>query len=1286
MSTDPGATTLIDLSGESRVTSQSDPALLEARKKVEMHLGIAARLRREGTALQGFQELVRATRLMPMNARLAGAMVRLALESGTHQVAQLLISERIDDAVGDERTDVQRQLIRLARRTEDVEKAQELTSILLAERPTDRRARAVLNALLERGQRWEELDASLERETREAVKQNRFKTASRAALRRARLWSERLDDSARAALRAMQAAQFSEQAKDFAGAFLLRLLWLRNLHRAKAPVRALEEAARVVLSLGERVGQAASARSLVEELGLLEFPPTPSPRALDRTDSQDRTFNSVETSPVVTTTTNPSSETPTPGAPRRRSTQLELVAVAEVAEVAGKKSEAAAILAAAVQEGPDPRAAQKLEAHLIQRGAWRELADFYRDAFKRAPSRSEKAQWAEKLAELLESELQDTQGAARAWAEVAAATGDSRAVSEQVRLLGQKKDNTGVREALDAGVKQAQSSAERARAHVLRAEESLTRREVAAARSDFEAALKLVPAHPHAAAGLAELLAMQGETAPIRALDEALARLPRKAAGRGDLYRRLARLADSPLRDGKLARAAWSEVAAELPGDEEAETRLLTLTRTAGDDVALEALITTTLAREPRGAKARLFRMELVTLLERAGRDAEALEALKQAARIEPGHREAWLAYADRLTTAERWSEAAWALEHATTATDDAGQRLKLWRRLADFVRENLSDEARAETYEKRAEKIERELMGNSPVPAASPAPPPPSIAPVIATPGGSPPLPASSPPGKAGPAAGLLGGPLVIPPRRAIRAKVPLFQDSPEHQAFEKAAEKAGLRAEPKVESRDHVRIAPRVAQQLGLKHEPLLTPPRPPPLPPPVPDSEVSSLEALPPFDDDDEPVAPTRELRIPGSAGGPAGGSDSDDELEDITPSPAPPRHELPFEEVGSDDFAMGPQELGQPEPGETNHDLDDDPHPTTEIPVAKPPEPELEDDVTPPRRKVELGDPSQPVPPSFGPSPSRQLSGERQALFERVRANPLEADGYKLLAEHFDTANDPARSSLMLEIARALEGDPHAAPRAPRLILNATDRQGLKHPALRGEGGELLGLSGVALCRLNPARGKEAGTEDEFNLDSGKGARGVAEALLAAVRILGVRSPDVFLSEEPGPPISLVFTNEPRLIIGKLAVKKEVTDAELRFFAGRALFTLQPELMALRNIRKDQLLRGVVLVSQVAEGRGAPAETKLFRDTVSLRSWDRLRHLVRTVGTRLDLTVLAEGARHSANRAGLVVCGGIAPAIASLRAKKALPSEMTELIRFAASERYLQLRNRNLPGRK
>jgi hypothetical protein len=74
---------------------------------------------------------------------------------------------------------------------------------------------------------------------------------------------------------------------------------------------------------------------------------------------------------------------------------------------------------------------------------------------------------------------------------------------------------------------------------------------------------------------------------------------------------------------------------------------------------------------------------------------------------------------------------------------------------------------------------------------------------------------------------------------------------------------------------------------------------------------------------------------------------------------------------------------------------------------------------------------------------------------------------------------------------------------------------------------------------------------------------------------------------------------------------------------------------------------------------------------------------VRQLIARVGRTLNLSQLAEGARFSANRAGLVVCGGVAPAVAALRAKRARPAEMMELVRFAASERYLQLRSRNLP---
>ena len=1246
MSTDPGATTLLDLSGESRVepASAQDAYLHQVRSVVQMHLDIASRLSREGSPLQGFQELVRASRAVPMNARLAAALVALGLKAGTPAVAMVLISESLDDAQGEERLDVLRQLVRVARRSGDLEKAQEVTATILAERSEDRRARAVLNALLARRQRWDELDASLDKETCESLRRGKLRAASRSALRRARLWAETLDDPARAALRAMQAAQYAEQGKDLQSAFVLRLLWLRNLHRAKAPGRALEEASRVVLRLGDRVGQRPSAQSLIDELGLDQG-----------TDSGDRHVNSVDTTPVVSTVNSTSGEvTPAGPPPRRHSTQLELMAVAQAAEAVGRKPEAAAIFAAAVREGPDPRAAQKLEAHFVQRGAWRELAGFYRDALARTTVKAERARWAEKLAELLESELKDVEGAARAWAEVAAATGDTRAVSEQVRLLAQQKDNTGVRDALDAGVKQAQAPAERSRALVLRAEEALTRRDLAAARADYEAALKISAWQPEAAAGLAELAAVQGDLAPLRFLDQALARIQKRMAGRGDLYRRLARLADAPARDAKLSRASWAEVLAELPGDEEASARLLALTRAAGDDVSLERLLAEALAREPRGARPRLLRMELVTLLERAGREGDALEALKQAVRAEPGHREAWLAYAERLIgLGQRDAEAAWALEHAATATDDPLQRLRLWQRLGTFVRDQLGDEARALTYETRAEKLERELIPAAPLPPRPSPARPLAARPPVASNAATSPLP---------------GGPLVIPPRRGLKPKsAPVLLSLAQEAAFEKLAVRLGARVEPQQKSRDHVRVAPRVARQLaGFAGEPLLVP-RPGP---PVFELDDSASALTPVRERDDvseedlEPVGPTTELPLD----------------DDATPTPA---HPAEPEEISSSEIEVPAASEVEDWPGRDDP-MTDEERRRGPVPRAEPVEPVVEERRTAELR-VELGDPSVPVPPSFGPSPARALTAEREALFERVRHNPIEADGYRLLAEHFDTANDAARSSLMLEIARALEGDPHAAPRAPRLILNATDRAGLKHPALRGEGGELLSLVGTALCRLNPARGKDAGTDDEFHLDAGKGARSVADALLAAVRILGVRSPDVFLSEEPGPPLSLVFTTEPRILVGKLAVKKDVSDAELRFFSGRTLFTQQPELMALRSLRREQVLRGLVLVAQVAEGRASPAETRLFRDAVPARAWERLKQLVKAVGTRLDLAALTDGARHSANRAGLVVCGGIAPAIASLRAKKALPSEMMELVRFAASERYLQLRNRNVPRR-
>jgi tetratricopeptide (TPR) repeat protein len=1270
------------------MTAAPDPVADETRLMIGMHLSIAARLLREGSPSRAFSELVRATRESPLTGRLASSLARVALLAGTASAAHTLISDQLSDADEEERPGILRALARLHRRGDDLEKAREQLVVLLAEQPGDRRARFVLNALLEQEERWDELDASLERETRENHRRGALKSASRTALRRARLWGERLNDPARAALRYGQAAQYAAQAGDLESAFLLRLLWLRALHQSQAPKKAVEEAIDLALDAGDAVGRTDAVEALVADLGLR----APAAPAL---------------APA-----SPAKLTPSGGnAPiRRASTQIELMAVAEAVQAQGKP-EVAALLAAAVQEGPEPRALKKLEAHYVARGAWRELAQLYRQSASNAASRAEKVETLEKLAELLESELHDPVGAAKVYSDLVA-LGDGRAVAEQVRLLNLQKDSKGVRAALDDSVSRAGDPKLRADALVMRADDALARRDVDAARRDFEESLKLAPFHPAAAAGLAELSAQDGRREPMMTFAAALKNLPRRKPGRAELYRRLGRLADTPFHEPKLAREAWSELLAELPGDEEALVRLVELSRELGDDVQLEQVLKTQLEREPRGLRARKAHLELVALLEKAGRKDEALEALKAAVRFEPGNRDAWLALSDRYLQLDQIEETMWALEHGATATESGVERMRLWLRLARLARDRLKDPAKADAFEARADKLKRELAAELPEgPLAGRLNVPPRVAPKSSRP--SPPR--SNPWDDVAKGLGAQREPeFVRPPRPSLgRQRAEPLSSNPESRegggqagsgqriarVGDTGLQPAGLherivlpegaagaaREKPMMPEAEFARGAARAleANPDSGKHSRLAPPdpslgrarvPSDPGRPRVASDPGRAAVGGAaaepsgrygavvrPPVqplgDDGTSPSGKTPKVTLQDRV--PLANDDDEVSVEEAL------RGEDDVVEVGTADIELPSAEWVAPVANlEDDPDDDDSPRKTAEVPLEG---------------AVALGDPGNSIPPSIVMSASRVLGEERKAIFERVRAQPLDPDGYRLLAEHFDHSGDPTRSSLMLEIARALEGDPNAAPRAPKLILSATDRAGLKHPALRGPSGELLGLSGAALCRLYPARGVQ---REELRLDSGKGAKAAADALLAAVRILGLRAPDVFLSEDNGPPFSLIHTTEPKLLVGKLAVRKQLPDAELRFFAGRALFTQNPDLLALRSLRKEQLAHGLQVLGIALNGRGINVESRVVRDAIPQRTLERLKELYGKHASRLEVQKLQEGARHSANRAGLVVCGGVAPALAALRAKKALESELLELVRYAASERYLELRSRRL----
>ncbi|MFP2934266.1 tetratricopeptide repeat protein, partial [Pyxidicoccus sp. 3LG] len=113
---------------------------------------------------------------------------------------------------------------------------------------------------------------------------------------------------------------------------------------------------------------------------------------------------------------------------------------------------------------------QRLEAQLIARQAWRELAQLYLKRADRAKDPQVRAEALTRLAEVMETELQDPAGAARMYREIVDLTGDRAALREQVRLLSARGDASLVRRALDEAIQRARTARARAGALLTRGE------------------------------------------------------------------------------------------------------------------------------------------------------------------------------------------------------------------------------------------------------------------------------------------------------------------------------------------------------------------------------------------------------------------------------------------------------------------------------------------------------------------------------------------------------------------------------------------------------------------------------------------------------------------------------------------------------------------------------------------------------------------------------------------------------------------------------------------------
>lgn len=1203
----------------------------EVHAKEEQHLRVAFRLLRQGQSPQAFGELVHASRSLPMTGRLAAALVTVSLQAGTEAVAISLLTAAAPKVEGAEARKVRRQLVRVLRRADQLPRAIETLEVLLASFPDDHGARRVLHVLLERTGRWEALASSLEREAQQAVLRGAFARAARAARWRARVQADQLRNLSWAADSYGQVASYLEKMGDEDGAFSVRLDGLRVLRASGASEAVLTAAASECMSEASRLGREAQARQLLEELGLAAVPEVASPAPAPMVEMYLPRLQALLDAAFA---------------------GKDGGAFAAPEELAGPQDLS--------PEGPPPAplelwedaaAQQRLEAQLIARKSWRELAQFYLTRADRATDPGQRTESLTRLAELMENELGDPSGASRIYREIVRLTGDRDALKEQLRLLAQRGDPSLIRRALDEAVRQARTPKARAAAHLTRAERALAAGETAQAKADFEMAEALTPGMLLVLAGLVRCVSPAERPGMAQRLRAALSAAPRRSPDRLEALRVLASAAEGPLGDARLAQWAWAEVLAEDSSENQARERLLELARTLGDKAALCQLLRERIAHEPRGAAARLARLELVASLEDSGDADGALNELRQAVRFEPGHKEAWLLLADRLTERGQIGEAAWAMEHAASATEDEAERQHAWGRLASFCYNVLKDPARGEMYSRRAENLRQALRERS---APSVPEPPRSPAPRRET--------------------GTRSQVLIPSP--------PNLERTPTGQPFADITDPALIPAEqarPGVErSTEH---SPE-GRMLFADDEKTVTdgpegfvPPGAAALAPPP--EKVARPAAAPPRQNPDkkrelEPQPPSRELNAPPEeeAGEESGHTSPFLSAWAQKRPPAPfarPLKARASEPPRAEQSAFARVSLQEPEeaPPSNSPPVQNTSFISWEAPPGK---------MEPVRRVARA---------RAGPSPRRGPSQEPPSaepeVFKQVREHPLEAALYEEIAGYFHHRGDMQRAELMKEIASALEGRESPAPRPPHQPLSAEERSGLRHPLLRSPSGELLACVGMALCRLFPMHGRAAGTRERLHPSLGAGAPGAIEALAVSQRLLGLEAPEVVLSEDHGPPFSLVFTSAPRLLVGKQAVRQVLPAPELRFYAGRALLCLGPDLLALRCLKKDQVLRGLALLSSLLKDRNASGlEARVMRESLTPRQIEEAAALFGHATRDFNVSALADAARDSSNRAGLVACGAVGPALAALRMKRALEREVVELVRFAASERYFQLR--------
>lgn len=310
-------------------------------------------------------------------------------------------------------------------------------------------------------------------------------------------------------------------------------------------------------------------------------------------------------------------------------------------------------------------------------------------------------------------------------------------------------------------------------------------------------------------------------------------------------------------------------------------------------------------------------------------------------------------------------------------------------------------------------------------------------------------------------------------------------------------------------------------------------------------------------------------------------------------------------------------------------------------------------------------------------------SAAVKAERRALEQSIRESPFSAPRYRELASFYVRIHRKERAQVIDEAAAALEGK--SAPTSASLISTLGEEEWSQslHPALNDCAAEIGALIGPAVCETVARQTGTFPVRGPFTMDGSDNAWAMADALLAAVRVMGIRSGAIYLwKESETDPVAAIPTWPPSLCVSKPLLKNSYPAACLRFFAGRALTSLRPELQMYLLVAPEIIGHVLHELDKLLHGDGHA--TGMIRDVVqrvSGKSAERLTWLLERLGDDgIPLTDLCLAARHTANRMGLMVAGNVGEALRAMDMAHASPGEKSTLLGFAISDAYFRMRVR------